>query len=275
MKNTEEKKNAISEKEMYSEGYNENYNSVKVEKNIIVVLIILTLILMWFATFFIHDIIEKGTLKDTKSVAIIENGKNDNDKKNNNDNSNNDNNNDNNNDSNNNNNNKDNNNNSNGNNNSNSDIKDPDDNIVDNNDRFKVLEGTKQWSELKELDMFSNSYFPGEKKIAPGVNGSYSFTIENYAKYTMKYDINFVEDNPYNVNMAFKLKLNGKYIAGNENTWVKSNEIDQKSVEINSMKNDIYTIEWKWKDSENDTKIGETDGAYYKMNVSVHAEQVQ
>ena len=41
------------------------------------------------------------------------------------------------------------------------------------------------------------------------------------------------------------------------------------------MKNDIYTIEWKWKDSENDTKIGETDGAYYKMNVSVHAEQVQ
>lgn len=271
MKNTEEKKNVISEKEMYNEGHNEkneNYNSVKVEKNIIVVLIILTLILMWFSTFFIHDIIEKGTLKDTKSVAITENEKNDNDN-NNKDNSNNGDN------SNNDKNNNSNGNNNNSNNNSNSDIKDSDDNIVDNNDRFKVLEGTKQWSELKELDMFSNSYFPGEKKIAPGVNGSYSFTIENYAKYTMKYDINFVEDNPYNVNMAFKLKLNGKYIAGNENTWVMSSEIDQKSVEINSMKNDIYTIEWKWKDSENDTKIGETDGAYYKMNVSVHAEQVQ
>lgn len=220
------------------------------EKRIIVYLIIFAILLMYFSIFFIHNIVDREMLKDTKSPTIIDPGNNNNN----------------------------NNNNNNGNNNQNYNGGNGGNNpVVDNTDRFRILEGAKAWSELKELSIFSNGYsaYVVDGKIAPGVSGNYNFTVENYCSFKMKYDINFTEENPYAVNMKFKIKLNGNYVAGNESTWVSYAEISQSNRVVDSNAKDLYTIEWKWIDAPNDTEVGETDGAYYKLHVKAYAEEVK
>ena len=89
----------------------------------------------------------------------------------------------------------------------------------------------------------------------------------------MKYDLNFSANNPYNVNLKFKMKLNGKYVVGDESTWKDGEDLTQKDRFISIHSNDIYTIEWKWIDAPNDTEVGETDGAVYTLKVQAYAEQ--
>lgn len=146
--------------------------------------------------------------------------------------------------------------------------------IVDNKDRIQILQnGAANWSELKELDIFNNSYFHDEAIIAPGVTGSYSFTVENISEEACIYDITYTEQNIYQINMVYKLKKNGQYIIGNENNWVKYDQLNTQDTTLNAYKKDIYTIEWKWKDADNDTEIGETPGANYKMFIKVDATE--
>lgn len=147
--------------------------------------------------------------------------------------------------------------------------------IVDNSCRFRVLEGTQEWSNLKELSIFNNSYFQDKSIIAPGVSGNYSFTVENYSDTKIKYNIRFMEENNYNINMVYKLKLNGSYIVGSENQWVKYKDLCKDGLIVNNHTNDLFTIEWKWEDNYNDTIIGETEGADYKLKVQLNAEDYE
>lgn len=227
----------------------------KRENKIIIYIIIISIILIYIALLFVHSIIDRGKLKNTVSADVNypsgeiqeENNKNNNK----------------------------------GNNQTGSNVNDKNQNgkteepsdIVDNRDRFRVLQGNKEWSELKELDIFNNSYFRDESIIAPGVSGKYSFTIENIRDKACIYDMSFTEENKYNINMLYKLKLNGKYVNGDESNWVKYSELSKTNLTIESQKTDVYTIEWKWQDNDNDTEIGETDGAYYKMHIKVVATE--
>ena len=151
---------------------------------------------------------------------------------------------------------------------------DGNDDIVDNSDRFKIFEGDKEWNDLKQLDIFKNSYFKNQSKIAPGVHGSYNFTVENFSDATIKYDAIFSEENPYNINMVFKLKVNGNYVAGDSSNWVDYAELNRTGALINAQTKDLYTIEWKWEDAQNDTEVGTTYGSYYRMRIQVNAEDV-
>lgn len=144
--------------------------------------------------------------------------------------------------------------------------------IVDNKDRIKIMEnGIAEWSELKELSIFNNYYYEYKPIIAPGVSGTYNFTVENISNNSCIYNLQFEEDNYYNINMVYKLKLNGKYISEDENMWLKINDIKIQDELLNGNKKNIYTLEWKWQDSENDTQIGITEGANYKLKVAVNA----
>lgn len=146
--------------------------------------------------------------------------------------------------------------------------------IVDNKDRIRILQnGQTNWNELKELDIFNNSYFNDEAIIAPGVYGSYNYTIENVSEKPCIYEIKYVPENKYNVNMLYKLKKNGEYIAGNENTWVTYDKMNIQDAVLMGNSKDIYIIEWIWEDTDNDTQIGETPGADYKMFISVYATE--
>lgn len=144
--------------------------------------------------------------------------------------------------------------------------------IVDNINRFRILEETQDWTNLKELSIFNNSYYQGRPMIAPGLKGKYNFTVENYTNTKVKYNMNFKEENNYNINMVYKLKLNNLYVAGNENKWVKYEDLCIKDLIINKHTSDLYTLEWKWEDNYNDTQIGETEGSNYKLKIRIDAE---
>jgi len=149
-----------------------------------------------------------------------------------------------------------------------------DDIIVDNTARFKVLQGTEQWGDMKQIDIFKNEYFNNNSIIAPGVSGKYNFTVENTSDSKFEYDLVFLEENPYKINMVYKLKVNGKYVVGNETEWVSYEKMNRAKVMLNATNTDLYTIEWKWEDAPNDTEIGQTEGANYKMNIRINATQV-
>ena len=145
--------------------------------------------------------------------------------------------------------------------------------IVDYSDRIRVKQGDTDFSELKELDIFKNEYFKEEAIIAPGIEGKYNFVVENETPANFKYKIKFEEQNPYNINMVFKIKKNGTYIFGSENEYVDYEKLEYADYFLGSNKTDLYTVEWKWEDAENDTEIGKTENAQYKMLVDVTAEQ--
>lgn len=149
----------------------------------------------------------------------------------------------------------------------------PDEEIVNNKDRFKVAQESKDWEDIKSLNIFNNYYFNGNSIIAPNIRGKYNFTVENYKDTKILYNIKFMEENVYNINMVYKLKKNGLYIAGDEQTYVKYTDLNTEDILIDEHKKDIFTLEWKWQDSDNDTQIGETQGANYKMNIKVNASE--
>lgn len=156
---------------------------------------------------------------------------------------------------------------------SNENISNPD-NVVNNKDRFKVFENTNEWSKLKELNIFENKYF-NNQLIAPGVHGNYNFTIENNGDTKLEYNIDFIEENISKINMVYKLKLNGLYVVGNESKWVKYDKLNIEKFIIDSQTNDLFTIEWKWQDSENDTQIGENEDTNYKLKIKITATSIE
>ncbi|MBE5805568.1 MAG: hypothetical protein E7313_02465 [Clostridiales bacterium] len=148
-----------------------------------------------------------------------------------------------------------------------------DDEIIDNEARIKISEDGTDWNELKELRIFYNEFYEDEPKIAPGVSGEYKYTVENNWDKDVIYHMNFSEENPLNINMVYKLKDDGKYVFGDENTWVSHDDLNKPDIVIESGETHIYTLEWKWEHSDNDTQIGETEGAKYKIFIKVYAEQ--
>lgn len=289
---------SIKESNIQKNDENEKYNNKYClnEKKIITYLIVLALVLVYYSLFFIHNINFRGIIKDTQWVEVkypqnnneINNSIDINNSQgntitnivanNNTTNSNLGNNNigDINQDNNNSNNGTENNNpgNNNSNNNTgNGNVNNPGEIIIDNKDRFKIMQGKEEWNSLKNLDIFNN-IFLDSSKIAPGVYGEYNFTVENYKNVKIKYSLNFIEKNMYNINMVYKMKLNGSYIAGNEHTFVKYYELSKENLVINANSNDIFTIEWKWQEDNSDTQIGKKEDANYKLNIKINSSEL-
>ena len=213
------------------------------EKKIIVDLIILTIILIFISLFFVYDIVDRGTINKSQTTTVVYPEKDNNPDNN------------------------------------------PDDdntytysngtttNIVET--RLQIFQGTKQWSELKELDIFNKSAIHVvENKIAPGVDGTYTYTVENNGDVSMLYNMDYIEENPYNIDMVYKLKINGSYVAGNDETWVDIDQLKQTGLKIRKNTTDVFVVYWKWQDAENDTEIGKTEGANYKLNIKADAEAI-
>ena len=214
------------------------------EKKTIVYLIILTLVLIFIALFFICDIVDRGKINATETttitypdndVIIIDDGGN----------------------------------------NGNTGNKGNTTKVIDADASLKIFEGTKEWSELKELDIFNRNHnHVVNGKIAPGVEETYIYTVECYGDYNMLYDMQFFDENPLNINMKFKLRRNGKFVAGDENTWVTVDQLKQAGMKIAPKTIDVFILDWRWEDADNDTEIGETEGAQYKLNIKSNAEAI-
>ena len=126
------------------------------------------------------------------------------------------------------------------------------------------------WNGASDLQIFYKSLNTINDKIAPESSNTYQFVIKNSTIYNLKYKINFIETNEYNINMKYKLKKNDTYIVDH---YVSASELDISNMILNRNENDTYYLEWKWISSSNDTSIGENPEAKYDLKIEVKAER--
>jgi hypothetical protein len=126
------------------------------------------------------------------------------------------------------------------------------------------------WKGETQAKIFTNSMYKFKDVIAPESSNTYQFIVKNATEYNLKYKIDFVEENPYNVNMKFKLKKNDTYII---DEYVSASELNISDMLLNVKENDTYYLEWKWISSSNDTEVGEI-AANYGLKIDIKAESV-
>ena len=150
-------------------------------------------------------------------------------------------------------------------------------NVTKNNDEitedgFTVKDSKNiYWSEATSVDIFENPLYDRGKIIAPESKNTYRFDINNKTDYKMKYQIEFIETNPYNINMKYKLKKNGTYLI---DQYSSASELNLANIEIEINNSDTYDLEWHWISSSNDTEIGKNKNSSYSLKIDVKAESV-
>lgn len=141
-----------------------------------------------------------------------------------------------------------------------------------NNEKLSVYDDDHTpvtWDGANDLKIFEKTLYTVDGKIAPESSNTYQFVVRNNTKYNIKYDIDFIETNPYNINMKYKLKKNDTYLIDH---YVSASELNITDMPLNSSNNDTYYLEWKWISSDNDTQIGKVGNASYGLKIEIKAE---
>ncbi len=126
-----------------------------------------------------------------------------------------------------------------------------------------------------KLNIFKQAtYHVLNDKIAPSSENSYQFVVRNNNNFNLNYDLEMFEKNTHDINMKFRLKLNGKYIIGNDKQYVDAEELSKYDLNLPAKTYDVYTLDWKWVESDNDTDIGTSIDAAYQLYMKVYAEQI-
>ena len=81
----------------------------------------------------------------------------------------------------------------------------------------------------------------------------------------------FIEKNKNLINMKFKLKRNGEYVLGSKDKWIDIQNKSLQNLSLMSNSHDIYSLEWKWVDTNTDTEKP-FDSAHYKLNINIKAQ---
>lgn len=146
--------------------------------------------------------------------------------------------------------------------------------IVDGNTNTEVdidvFDDNKTWNNTADINIFKNSNYVVNGKIAPESTGIYQFIVKNSTSYNVKYNIEFEEINNYHINMKYKLKKNNDYIIED---WVSYSQLTQEKIKLNLNSDDTYYLEWKWFSSDNDNSIGENINSKYELSINIRAVQ--
>lgn len=121
--------------------------------------------------------------------------------------------------------------------------------------------------------------FGAGKRLAPGMSGSYKFTVDNTGnKYAALYDVTFtVKDTlpaDKKIPMLFRLKADGVYVAGNKKTWCTPAELYQDT-DVMGGRDVEYTLEWYWPQGDNDNAyaaFGGNPDFSYGLMITVTAQ---
>ena len=143
------------------------------------------------------------------------------------------------------------------------------DEVVTSDGMVTVYDNDVTWHGSTEAKIFTNSMYQLEDVIAPESSNTYQFVVKNSVGYKIKYNVSFIESNPYNINMKYKLKKNDTYLI---DYYVSANELNLTNLMLDSSNNDTYYLEWKWISSDNDTEIGKTPNANYGLKIEIKAE---
>lgn len=140
----------------------------------------------------------------------------------------------------------------------------------DVNKEFIVSSKNKKWTE--NLNIFENEKYGGNPIIYPGIENTYKFEFTNEKDFDVECSIKFTETNTENIPIKYKLKENGKYIKGNKSTYVNYDELDTENIIVNANSQNTYELEWKWEESSNDNKYGDTSKTIkYILEITVEA----
>ena len=134
---------------------------------------------------------------------------------------------------------------------------------------LQVYDHEIEWDGVTETKIFTNSMYELEDVIAPESSNTYQFIVKNGTDYNLKYDLSFIETNPYNVNMKYKLKRNDTYVISE---YVSASELIAQNFYLPINSYDTFYLEWKWVSSSNDTSIGQVGNATYGLKIEVKAE---
>lgn len=137
---------------------------------------------------------------------------------------------------------------------------------------FIVEDNYSIWNS-KRLRIFTNQAYQYTSKIAPNLSNSYDFIIKNNSKYDLYVDIYMEEENPFNINMKYKLRSNNNYLVGSKNKYADVSKLSQRNILIKANSSKEYSLDWKWIDSDNDTEIGENINSNYKLSINIGANQ--
>ena len=136
---------------------------------------------------------------------------------------------------------------------------------------LEVSDSELVWDEENELQIFKNPVYKMKKIIAPGSTNSYQFYIKNQADCNIDYELTFEEDNPYDINMKYRLKVNDQPIS---DEWVSITDIARIVQNLNHGEEDNYYLEWKWFEGDNDTEIGSNIKSYYHLSIQIVGKQL-
>lgn len=120
-----------------------------------------------------------------------------------------------------------------------------------------------------ELDIFSNPLYGGLKIIYPGRSDAYQFYINNNNSFDFDCALKIVDENNWNINMKFKLRVANVNVMGAASDWMSLTElneyIDLHNIRVPANSKLYCVLDWKWVDAENDTQIGQDGLATYTL----------
>ena len=143
--------------------------------------------------------------------------------------------------------------------------------VTGEGDDVTILDKNIVWESENKLRIFENPVFNFDETIAPESSNVYQFVIKNTTEYDLKYDVDFVETNKFNINMKFKLKKNDEYII---DEYVPASELKLDEYTLKQGNSDTYYLEWKWVSSDNDTEVGSNPDSSYQLSIEIRAESI-
>lgn len=161
-------------------------------------------------------------------------------------------------------------------------VDDTDDNKQNNDDEEEPVleeaeveaieqESSVKWDSSTKLRIFQNPAYEFNEVIAPGTSNTYEFLIRNRNDFDILYTIDFVEENPYKINMMYALRSSGKYLVGGVDNYLSVSKLKQSSIYLKANQSKTYLLDWIWAHSSNDTSIGKLDYADYKLTINIKA----
>ena len=134
---------------------------------------------------------------------------------------------------------------------------------------FIAHEDGTQWQDEEDLPVFVNETF-GDAKVAPGMEGSYRFSLRNDNDDALVFSLLFEEENEYGIGLVYKLKRDGVYVSGAEG-HLSPGELGVTEMTIEARSTTVFEIEWYWAhNDEADTAAGEA-AADYTLHIAFSA----
>ena len=134
---------------------------------------------------------------------------------------------------------------------------------------FIAHEDGTQWEDEEDLPVFVNETF-GDAKVAPGMEGSYRFSLRNDNDDALVFSLLFEEENEYGIGLVYKLKRDGVYVSGAEG-HLSPGELGVTEMTIEARSTTVFEIEWYWAhNDEVDTAAGEA-AADYTLHIAFSA----